>query len=108
MSRAPLKFSFDNADLVKAMSEGDEDAASIITEILADPFLEGHRAIFTLDDMNIRGRQIVLAHDYCGSTPGLLGCIMTRDDGMVRHLNDTFHEEKAVTKGASLSRHNPA
>lgn len=41
------------------MAEENEKAASILKDIMEDPFLGGPMALLNLDDMNIRGKQIV-------------------------------------------------
>lgn len=132
IQRAKLMYP-DNAVLFRAqMTEGNEDAAKIYDTILyhaheidteaaaewrktgglGSHLMVGHMSLLGLDDMNIRGDQLVSAYGYCDNDMAtLLSCIKQRDARMVDYVNQqtASHPVKglvgsplAVTHGASF------
>ena len=97
------------------LSEGNEDAKHIIEDILyhsqtvdkigAEPFDRsglflgshmqlGMNNLLALDDMNIRGEQILYAFDYCDRDLKTLSTMLrTRDKDMIAYVNQRAVEE---------------
>lgn len=97
-NRASIDFSDSGANIVSSMAEGDETAVFILQNMFA---VKAVKAIFDLDDMNMRGRQIVCAYRYSKSSmPDFLKNIARRDEGMIRHVNTVCPGPKAVVPGA--------
>jgi hypothetical protein len=104
--RIAIGASFQNADLIRVMAEGDPKAETIVKGILEDPFLGGHMAILCLDSMNIRGEQLCLAYEFSeNSLPALLCNIQEPDSRMFEYINaNTSGDEKAFPSGPILNR----
>lgn len=132
IQRAKLMYP-DNAVLFRAqMTEGNEDAAKIYDSILYHAYeidteaaaewrktgglgshlMVGRMSLLGLDDMNIRGDQLVSAYEYCDNDMAtLLSCIKQRDVRMVDYVNQQtalnpveglVGAPLAVTHGASF------
>lgn len=132
IQRAKLMYP-DNTVLFRAqMTEGNEDAAKIYDSILYHAYeidteaaaewrrtgglgshlMVGHMSLLGLDDMNIRGDQLVSAYEYCDNDMAtLLSCIKQRDVRMVDYVNQqtalhlvegSVGAPLAVTYGASF------
>lgn len=69
---------------VELMSENNSLARSILLySAMVDP-----RLILSLDDMNMRGPQIVWAFSYCEKKPAkFIGCVRLRNKEMVEYVN---------------------
>lgn len=94
--------------IIKIMSE-EEESAEVILQELADMIDDNWQCIKTftiLDDMNIRGKQIIIAYnDYCkGSIESFMGNIHERTQNMVGYINsklpDYPKEYQSVREGA--------
>ena len=103
--RLPIRMTDSIADSLPLMSEGDPEALKIITNIVK---LGTQAALLVLDmdDMNIRGEQIVVAYrDICKlDTIKFLNAIKARDPFLVKRLNVLCQKHYAVTGGAALGR----
>ena len=105
--RVSVELSDDNKTVIEKMSEGNIEAQAILVEVLHDRLLGGHMAILTIDDMNIRGSQIVAGYKYCGNSVGaFLCCVRERDSRMVDAINlaENQNGHEAYLSGASCAR----
>ncbi len=110
MSRLPIDFSHLDDDPLPAllqMAEGNETALEISRQLLLS-HLGGPKTIIAMDDMNIRGNQIVRAFNlYSQVMPGLAMRVDERDPKMVFELNASRtlpNEESAVIGGETAKR----
>ncbi|GEM_PF-4821247 len=110
MSRLPIDFSHLNDDPLPAllqMAEGNEPALEITRQLLLS-HTGGNKSIIAMDDMNIRGNQIVRAFNLSSQIlPRLALRIEKRDPQMVFDLNASkVHpdEESAFVSGETEKR----
>lgn len=98
-------------DIVMKMSEGIPGALRVMMDLQMTGKkyhqMGGIGLILHLDDMNIWGEQIWIGYqDHCsGDLDKFAKCILSRDDKMVRTINNNHRsEERAITNGASFKR----
>ena len=78
------------------LCEGDKEARRILS-YMKDVDLFAMDEFIILDDMNIRGTQIVYARDYCGwNVRELFDSIRKRDPKMVEAVNREVAKKKAT------------
>ena len=106
--RSKLKCPDSDVLLKAQMTEGDEEAAKIYdllqytahdiakesarawkeTGVIGSHLMVGRMDVLSLDDMNIRGKQIVHAFDYCDKDIRTFeNCVNRRDPNMVMYVN---------------------
>ena len=93
-----------NSDLCTAlMSEGIPEAEEIYTAMMnesrgSDPMKLS--PLYTLDDMNIRGQQIIYAYEYCDkSISNFIDTIYNRDGQMIGYVNYKVKSNGDYIKG---------
>ncbi|MFA4994854.1 MAG: hypothetical protein WC521_06085 [Bdellovibrionales bacterium] len=87
VKREPLDPSDSKEKIIEILSEGNKEAKEILTKICDDPFLDEDICIRTLDEMNIRGVQIVAGYEYCVSLPAFIVSVRDRSKRMVDAIN---------------------
>lgn len=104
MIREIIGFDTPAPTLLAAMSEGDAAAEAVVGKLLFSGF-DGLFTIGSLDDMNIRGRQITVGFNkYAGGDLSkFTAAVESRDQALVDAINSEFGPGayKAVTYGAS-------
>ncbi len=118
MIREEINNSMSINKITKLMSEGDYRAKNVILQIFDSiGKKKGLDYLSILDDMNIRGKQILTAYqDYCGENLDLfLEAVSIKDEDMTLAINiqtakccgkDENNRPKAVTGGARVKREN--
>jgi hypothetical protein len=97
--------------VIERMAAKNNEAFDILTDLMALHFDEFAKTVSHLDDMNIRGGQIVFAHKYAGTLDRLIVCARERDPDMVAEVNRLYpysEKEEAVERGAHLYGHKVA
>jgi len=92
-------------EVIGIMAEGDVEAE----EILRDVASENISYIMILDDMNIRGEQVLFAFLHCNQDfETLKDCLLSRDQMMIFRMNEYFNRKGsaqiAIKYGAPLRR----
>lgn len=102
--RAPIKEELPVEEVIALMAEGESEAVFVITEILTKN-QQGPQILLDMDDMNIRGKQIVVGvRDIChGKIKLFCRLVYHRSPWLVNELNKEIHTNKAVESGASFS-----
>jgi hypothetical protein len=103
--RKPINLTESVATSLPLLTEGNKQAETILRNMLR----MGQQVammILDLDDMNIRGEQIVVLYNtVCGAdTDQFFKAIKIRSKDAVRILNNLCPTHRAVTGGASLGR----
>lgn len=90
--------------VIEILSEGNKEASDVLRAMLDNEKTDWEQLqlLLSIDDMNIRGNQIVLAvNDYCrGDLAAFCNLISTRDMNLVTWLNNSYTLAQAVPKGA--------
>lgn len=94
--------------IIKIMSEEEEEAEIILQKLTdtVDDNWQGIKVLNIMDDMNIRGKQIIIAYNgYCkGSIQNFLESIHDRSQNLIGYINsklpDYPKEYQAVREGA--------
>ena len=64
--------------------------------------MTNHRLLLDLDDMNMRGMQILAILHFCdGLFPKFNAMVTTRDDGMIAWVNEQLPHLRAVKRGGA-------
>ena len=94
---------------IAALQEGDDDAYKFLVDLMFIDLQVFTEIVIGLDDMNMRGAQIMRAVDYADNHMAkLLEAVRNRDPAMVAYVNENYpksNEEEAVERGASLYGH---
>lgn len=90
-------------EIFEMMAEGNEVAGQVLVEIITK-HKRGFDIILDMDDMNIRGTQIVLGvQAVCGnSIKSFVDMVEKRHPFLVDEINKHYTAHKAVVKGASF------
>jgi hypothetical protein len=111
-SRAKLPKTENSLQLIEDMAEKHTPAFDLLFDVMGLHFEKLVPLIKNLDDMNIRGKQIMLALDYSdGDIESLAHNAKVRSTGMIAYVNENYanvDKEKAVKRDASKYGHGPA
>lgn len=101
--RPRIKWEMEVEEVLNVMAEGDPLALQALTEILTKN-QQGPQIILDMDDMNIRGAQIVTGvQDVCkGDLKMFVRMVFNRNPILVDEINKEHSKHKAVTHGASM------
>lgn len=107
-ARKKLELNDSIFDIIYKMSDGLLDSIGGIAKLMQSDEA-GYMLLLGLDDMNIRGSQIMEAYKYLYNedVKKFAKAIKNRDEKMVQFINEelaSVGEEKAVTGGASFDR----
>lgn len=85
------------------MAEAESHALFVLTEIITKNKV-GPQLLLDMDDMNIRGKQIVVGvEEIChGSIKRFAQMVYNRSPWLVTELNKEIHNHRAVTDGGSM------
>jgi hypothetical protein len=109
-SRPKLPKTENMLELIEVMAEKHSPAFDILFDVMGSHYEKLLKLIKDLDDMNIRGRQIVIAREAGTSTDQWLTMVSARAKQLVQYVNDNYDnvdKEEAVQRGASKYGHGP-
>ena len=92
-TREPIKDTDTAEQAVAKLVENNQEAAKIIANIMGDMRPHGIDYLLKLDRQNIRGKQIVAALEYAGSTVELCGLLTKPNHKMVEFINQQCFDE---------------
>lgn len=101
--RPDITLEQETEEVLAHMAEGEPEALYILNEIITKNKL-GPQIILDMDDMNIRGKQIVVGVNTCclGSIKRFVQMVYNRSPWLVMDINKEVHTHRAVTDGGSM------